>query len=150
MMMIRTTTLAEVQERGGELVEMAMLETGSRGPVNWRALEMMADVGCLIVCVVEVDGQLVGYGCAGVSEEFWEAGVVSCTMLSLYVQWRHRGRWGEALRRAVAAEGRRMGATLFRCYARSGSRYAKLLSLRGMTETAVTFEASLTREDDAL
>lgn len=95
--MIRAAKLEELRERGMHLVEAAAEETGvGRDVVRWDILEGFEKAGLLRLLVVEVDGELVGHCCSASSPEVFSADVC-CQTLSVFVQPRHRGRWGKRL-----------------------------------------------------
>lgn len=137
--MIRTTTLAELRDRGAELIAAAAKETGSPGVVQWQHLQALEQIGVLLLLAVEVDGALVGYCCAAVGPELWD-GTRSCMTLSLFVQPEHRGRWGRQLIERTAAAGAERDAPLLRVQAIPDSRLTRLLVRLGFRARSVAFE----------
>jgi GNAT superfamily N-acetyltransferase len=140
---IRPLTLCELQARGGELIAEAAAETGTAGSVRWDAFEMFEAQGELVLLGVEVDGELVGYGGATVGPDLWDDEVTTCTTWSLYIGPRHRGRWGRALLEALAQEGGRAGAELFRVHVVAGSRAERLVQTLGFEAEAVAYLARI-------
>lgn len=137
--MIRTATLDELRARGGDLFAAAAMETGSPGIVQWAHLETLDRLGMLLLLAVEVDGHLVGYCCAAVGPELW-SGARSNTTMSLFVQPKHRGRWGRRLIEAADAAGAERSAELLRVQAIPGSRLERLLRKLGFRPVSVAFE----------
>ncbi len=137
--MILQAPLTELERRGAALIAAAAAETGSGCDVRWAALFALEDAGALAVRIVEVDGELVGYGVAAAVPALFTAGV-TCTTLSVFVLPAHRGRWGRLLLDRLAAWARDQQSVLH-VQAVPGSRLEDLARQLNWRPVAVAFEA---------
>lgn len=143
--MIRLASLGELRARGEALFAAAAEETGVSGEPFWEAVETADEAGLLVLLVVEVGGELVGYCAAGVVPELFRA-AHCCATWSLYVHPAHRGRWGRALLRALADEARDRGVATVRFSAIPGSRLHRLLARLGLRPTAIAYDLDLPQD----
>lgn len=137
--MIRRSTIAELRARGGHLLQAAAAETGCTGGVRWDLLELAEDAGALLLLVVEVDAELVGYIAGGLSPELFDAPKVSCLSMSTYAMPAHRGRWGLRLVAALEDAAAAAGAAT-RVVANPDTRFALALLRSGWRPQAIAFE----------
>jgi L-amino acid N-acyltransferase YncA len=137
---IRPATLAEVRARCDALFCESAAETGVTGEVQWDLFESMDEAGALVLLVVDLDGEIVGYCCAAVSRELFSADT-SCTTLSVFILQPHRGHT-LGLLRALVEEADRRGAHVVRFQAVAGSDFERMLDRwrSALTRTGATFE----------
>jgi GNAT superfamily N-acetyltransferase len=137
---ILTAPLSELQKRGAALIAAAAAETCSGCDVRWPALFALEDSGALAVRIVEVDGELVGYGVAAAVPALFSSGV-TCTTLSVFVLPAHRGRWGRQLLDTLATWAREERGVPLHVQAVPGSRLERLARRLLWRPVAVAFEA---------
>lgn len=142
--MIRPATLAELRARP-QLIAAAAAATDIGGEggidVQWNQLGPLEDVGALVVLAVDVAGEIVGYVCAAVVPEFFRP-ITSCTTLSLFLQPRHRWRWGVRLILELARAADARGAAKVRLQVLLSTRLQFLATRLGFEASCLVFEVA--------
>jgi N-acetylglutamate synthase-like GNAT family acetyltransferase len=138
---IRVATIAELRAAAA-LLAAAAAETGHGPAVRWDLLDVLQSAGLLVLHVLEVDGQIVGYACATITPELFGDASPEALVASMFVAQAHRARWAQRLLQSLALEACRRGAAGLRLLTRE-PRVQQWLEHLGFERIGVALRRSL-------